>query len=185
MRNNTNKPDDKEAVFRAMREMLAEATTSEVLMAIKEAGLDPKEISEIGRNAINAALTKVKQNSEKASYNALLHKGLNSLLVMLRRRDNLDEAELAEKANVDEGEIRRIEYDASYLPSPRTIYNLEKAFSLPSGVLAKLSGAIKANSMCIEERVQAFAANAKAMGKLTKEERALLNAFVKFLNEHE
>jgi transcriptional regulator with XRE-family HTH domain len=185
MRNNTNNPNDREAAFRAMREMILEATPSELFVAIREAGLDPKEISEIGRNAINSALTKVRQDSEKASNSASLHKGLNSLLVMLRRRDNLDEAELAAKANVDEDEVRRIEYDSSYLPSPRTIFKLEKAFSLPAGVLAKLSGAIKAHSLCMEERVQAFAANAKAMGKLTREERELLNAFVKFLSEHE
>ncbi len=113
----------------------------------------------------------------------VLHKGLNSLLTMLRRRDNLDEAELASKANVDEAEIRRIEYDAAYLPSPRTIYNLEKAFSLPSGVLAKLSGAIMQQPLGMEERVLEFAANAKQMGKLSKEERHLLNAFLKFLAE--
>jgi hypothetical protein len=35
----------------------------------------------------------------------------------------------------------------------------------------------------MEERVMEFAANAKSMGKLSREERQLLNSFVKFLTE--
>jgi hypothetical protein len=60
---------------------------------------------------------------------------------------------------------------------------LERAFTLPPGVLAKLSGAVKHHSPVMEERVTQFAANAKSIGKLTKAERQLLNAFVKFLTE--
>ena len=171
------------AVFHAMRETLLEAPSSEVFAQAREAGLNSQELSALGRSAINSALSIFKEKSRQTDNCVLLHKGLNSLLVMLRRRDNLDEAELASKANIDEDEIRRIEYDPHYLPSPRTIYKLEKVFSLPSGVLAKLSGAIKHNSPVMEERVLAFAANAKAIGKLTKEERELLNAFVRFLTE--
>jgi hypothetical protein len=62
---------------------------------------------------------------------------------------------------------------------------LEQVFSLPAGVLAKLSGAIRLHSTGLEERVQEFAANAKTMGKLTRAERELLNAFVKFLAERD
>lgn len=185
MRTNINEPNGREAAFRTMREMLLEATPSDLSDALQEAGLDSQQITEIGHTAIKTALAKSREHAHQSESSVLLHKGLNSLLVMLRRRDNLDETELATKANVDEEEIRRIEYDAGYLPSPRTIFKLEKAFSLPGGVLAKLSGAIKANSLCMEERVQAFAANAKAMGKLTRDERELLNTFVKFLSEHE
>ena len=175
--------NDTDAVFRAMREMLLDAPAAEVDALAREAGVDARKLSEIGRSAVNSAIAQNKQDRAKEESTVLLDKGLNSLLIMLRRRDNLDEAELALKANVEEAEIRRIEFDSRYLPSPRTIYNLEKAFSLPAGVLAKLSGAILHHSPGMEERIMEFAANAKSMGRLSTEERQLLNAFVSFLTE--
>ncbi len=183
MSNRQNPFKNTDAVFRAMREMLLEAPAAELDALAREVGFDARQLSEIGRTAVTSAIAQDKQNRANEETTVLLHKGLNSLLIMLRRRDNLDESELALKANVEEEEIRRIEFDAGYLPSPRTIYNLEKAFSLPSGVLAKLSGAIKHQSPAMEERVMEFAANAKSIGKLTRGERQLLNAFVKFLTE--
>ena len=183
MSNGQTQLNDTDAVFRAMRKMLLEAPAAEVDALAREAGLDTRKLSEIGRSTVKSAIAQHKQNCAKEGSGVVLHKGLNSLLIMLRRRDNLDETELASKANVEETEIRRIEFDSSYLPSPRTIFNLERAFSLPSGVLAKLSGAIVHHSPAMEERVMEFAANAKSIGKLSKEEKQLLNAFVKFLTE--
>jgi transcriptional regulator with XRE-family HTH domain len=184
MSNRENQLKDTDAVFRAMREMLLEAPDAEVDALAGDAGVDTRKLSEIGRNAVKSAIAEHNQNRAKEESSVLLHKGLNSLLIMLRRRDNLDESELATKAKVEEAEIKRIEFDSGYLPSPRTIYNLEKAFALPGGVLAKLSGAIVHHSPAMEERVMEFAANAKSMGKLSREEKQLLNAFVKFLTEH-
>jgi len=183
MTNGRTQLKDTDAVFRAMREMLIEAPAAEVDALAREQGLDTRKLSEIGRSTVQSAIAQHKQNVAKHGSLTLLHKGLSSLLIMLRRRDNVDETELALKANVDEAEIRRIEFDSSYLPSPRTIYNLEKAFSLPPGVLAKLSGAIVHHSPAMEGRVMEFAANAKSIGKLSREEKQLLNAFVKFLTD--
>jgi transcriptional regulator with XRE-family HTH domain len=183
MSNGPKQNNDTDAISRAMREMLLEAPAAEFDALARELGLDTRDLSNTGRSVVSAAIAQHKQGRAKEANVILLHKGLNSLLIMLRRRDNLDETELALKANVDESEIRRIEFDSSYLPNPRTIYNLEKTFSLPSGVLAKLSGAIVHHSPVMEERVSEFAANAKSMGKLSKEEKQLLNAFVKFLTE--
>ena len=183
MTNGTDQLSDTDDVYRVMREMLLDAPAADVDALARDSGLDTRNLAEIGRNAVNSAIAQHKQNCEKEASVTVLHKGLNSLLIMLRRRDNLDEAELALKARIDESEIRRIEFDSSFLPSPRTIYNLEKAFSLPSGVLAKLSGAIVHHSPSMENRVMEFAANAKSMGKLSREEKKLLNAFVKFLTE--
>lgn len=183
MNNGKNRTMNPDEVFRTMREMLIEAPAEEVDALAQEAGLDSKTLAQAGRKLADAALQKCKTGGSGQENIVPLHKGLNSLLVMLRRRDSLDESELAQKADVDEEEIRRIEYDPAHLPSPRTIYKLEKAFGLPGGVLAKLSGAIKHQSPHLEERVMEFAANAKSMGKLTKAERELLNAFVNFLTE--
>jgi len=179
-KNNTITTD---TVSRTMRELLLDAPSTEVDSLAREAGLNPQDLAQTGRNLAREAVQRCDHSSTQRDNIVLLHKGLNSLLVMLRRRDSLDEGELAKKAEVDEDEIRRIEYDPNYLPSPRTIYRLEKTFSLPSGVLAKLSGAIKFHSPVLEERAVEFAANAKTIGKLTKAERDLLNDFVKFLTQ--
>jgi transcriptional regulator with XRE-family HTH domain len=175
-KNNTLSPDD---VFRTMREMLAEAPSSEVHDLAREAGMDVGQLVKTSRKAVSQALDEGNQQAKTI----ILHQGLSSLLIMLRRRDGLDEQELARKAQVDEEEIRRIEFDTSYMPSPRTIYNIEEAFSLPNGVIAKLCGAIKQNSPTIEDKVLEFAANAKTMGKLTRAERQIINAFVQWLSE--
>ena len=104
MTNRENQLSDTDAVFRAMREMLLEAPAAEVEALACEAGIDTRTLSEIGRNTVNSAIAQKRQNQAKTASTVLLHKGLNSLLIMLRRRDNLDETELALKANVDEAE---------------------------------------------------------------------------------
>src|SRR6188768_2333241 len=109
MRNNQLK--DTEAIFRAMREMLLEASPGELDSLAREDGIDLQMLSESGKNTVKSAIAQCKQNRVKEENAVLLHKGLNSLLIMLRRRDNLDESELALKANVEESEIRRIEFD--------------------------------------------------------------------------
>ena len=134
-RNNSNM--DTDTIFRTMREMLLEAPPEEVSALAQEAGFDPQQLAHAGRRLVKSAIQQCKQDTTEDESVLFLHKGLNSLLVMLRRRDGLDEGELAQKADIDEEEIRRIEFDTSYLPSPRSIYKLEEAFGLPPGVLAK------------------------------------------------
>jgi DNA-binding XRE family transcriptional regulator len=183
---NSRKQTNKDAahIFRVMREMLLEASETEIEELLKETGLDLESIGSKGLALAKRAIDQNKQSSPEGENYIVLHKGLNSLLIMLRRRDGLDEGELAQKADVDEAEIRKIECEPGYEANPRTIYKLEREFNLPSGVLAKLSGAIKYNSPCLEERVLEFAANAKSIGKLNRSERQLLAEFVKFLTEN-
>jgi DNA-binding XRE family transcriptional regulator len=169
--------------FRTMREMLLEAPPDELAQLAQDAGLDLNQLIEAGRNAARTQIQCFTQRSIQPENLIPLHKGLNTLLIMLRRRDGLDESELAQQADIEIEEIKRIESEPGYVPGPRTIFNLEKQFGLPSGVLAKLSGAVKHQSPAVEERALEFAANAKAIGRLTRAERQLLNEFIKFLAE--
>jgi ribosome-binding protein aMBF1 (putative translation factor) len=173
----------REHICRTMREMILEAPREEVRDLAREAGHDAQQLAKAGRNAAERALREFRQSVADIENTSAIFKSLNYLLVMLRRRDNLDEAELAQKAQIEEAEIRRIELEPGYIPAPRTIYKLENIFKLPSGVLGKLSGAIKHHSPTFEERALEFAANAKSIGKLTREEKQLLNEFIKFLKE--
>jgi hypothetical protein len=182
MSTHQTQPHDEETVFRTMRDFILEASPEELNELARETGLNLTKLAGEGHEAVRQATIDDRQ-VKIPEKDVILHKGLSSLVVMLRRRDALDEAELAKKADVEESEIRRIEYDPEYSPGPRTIYRLEQTFELPDGVLAKLAGAITTRSSELEERVEQFAANAKAMGKLTSSERHLLHAFVKFLAE--
>jgi ribosome-binding protein aMBF1 (putative translation factor) len=173
----------REHLFRTMREMLLEAPPEEVRELAQDAGLDADELAKEGRQAAEHALQRSKQGAPQPDNVVLLHKGLHTLLVLLRRRDGLDEVELARKADVEQAEIRQIESQPGFIPHPRTIFKLEKQFGLPSGVLAKLSGAVKHNSPVLEEKAMEFAASAQTIGKLSRAERQLLNEFIKFLTE--
>lgn len=178
---NTREKRDADTVFQTMRDMILDARPEEVKELASEAGWNFKKLAKTGRDGVGMALKEFAAKKPDPDNVTALHNGLNSLLVMLRRRDGLDETELARKADIDEKEIRRIECDPGYIPSPRTIFMLEKQFKLPTGSIAKLSGAIKDQSPFFEQRVIQFAANAKEMGKLTRAEHELLNAFVQFL----
>src|SRR5258706_12011393 len=98
-----NRTINSDAIFRTMREMLLEAPAEELSELAQEAGLKPKEIAQTGRKMAEAAIQQCKQGNSEEEKIVLLHKGVNSLLVMLRRRDGLDEGELAKKADVEEG----------------------------------------------------------------------------------
>ena len=102
---------------------------------------------------------------------------------MLRRREQLSADKLAQEARVNASELRRIELDPAFDPNPRTIFQLEKSFKLPSRSLVVLSGAVDVNDNVREEVVR-FAASSEDISGLTKEQRKLLNRFVKFLREN-
>ena len=90
---------------------------------------------------------------------------------------------MAEEARVDAAELQGIERDPAFDPSPRTVYQLEQYFKLRERSLVMLSGAVRVDNDVREEAVR-FAASSENIHGLTKEERALLNQFVKFLTRH-
>ena len=112
-----------------------------------------------------------------------LHRGLGALIQMLRRSKRLSVDELAENARIAASELRRIEHDPKFDPSPRTIFQLEQYFNLNERSLVILSGAMHVDNNIREEAVR-FAASSEDIQELTKEERKLLNHFVKFLSKH-
>jgi transcriptional regulator with XRE-family HTH domain len=170
--------DDAPSITRALHDALLEAEPSAVRDAVAGANLDANDLIRRGRAAIervlNTPATATSDNPEE-------HEGLRLLLQLLRRRANLSEEQLAEDARIEVAEIRRIEYDTTYTPLPRTIYQLEQYFRLPKRSLAKLAGMTRRPSMQFNEQVLRFAASAKAIGKLTADENKVLNTFVRFL----
>jgi DNA-binding XRE family transcriptional regulator len=169
---------DRNAISRVLREFILEAPAEELPELSKACGESSEALLEKAMSARKCAFEQVQRANPERSSSSALRYGFRTLLQMLRRRDGLDERGLAQSANVDIDEICRIEVDDQYTPSPRTIYQLEKVFDLPSGILAKLAGVIRMSNEGVEREVLEFATNAKSMGKLNAEERKLLNQFV-------
>lgn len=185
----TDTINEASALSRAFREFVAEADGKDLEEALTDQGWNPKELAQNGK-AI--ALKALRQNEMRMRAEAqermeaeTLHEGLSALIQLLRRKEEMSEEDLAKKARVDVEEIRRIELDRSYTPTPRTIYQLEQVFKLPSRTLVVLSGATKRTSPRFTSEVMRFAANAKTMTKLNAAEMKLLSEFVKFLSSKE
>lgn len=177
------------ALSRALREFVLEADAKDLEEAITAEGQDPKELAESGRGIAVQALKRnemrVQAEEQERVETEALHEGLSALIQLLRRKERMSEEDLAKKARVDVTEIRRIEVNLSYTPSPRTIYQLEQVFRLPSRTLVLLSGVKKRTRPDFTNEVMRFAANAKTMGKLNPAEMKLLNEFVNFLSSQE
>jgi hypothetical protein len=172
---------DRNAISRVLREFILEAPAEELPELSKAYGESSEALIEKAMSARKCAFEQVQQANAEESGSSALRCGFRTLLQMLCRRDGLDDRDLAHSANVDIEEICRIEVDDQYTPSPRTIYQLERVFNLPSGILAKLAGVIRMSNEAVEREVLEFATNAKSMGKLNAEEKKLLNRFVQFL----
>jgi transcriptional regulator with XRE-family HTH domain len=175
------KVDPAATVFRAMRELVLSADASDLAAAVREEGIDPAELARAGRAAGARALDAATAAS-KATDETELHEGFSVLLQLLRRRDALSHEQLAERARIDADELRRIENDRTYAPRPRTVYQLEQFFQLPTRSLAKLAGMKRDLTPQYTEEVLRFAASSKTIHKLTPDEARLLNAFVRFLS---
>ncbi|HEY6242587.1 MAG TPA: helix-turn-helix transcriptional regulator [Pyrinomonadaceae bacterium] len=105
------------------------------------------------------------------------------LINLWRRKKKLRMDELAEKADIDMGELVAIEHDIHYTPEPRTVYQLAKMVGLSVESMLQLSGnSVVRDSMLGHEAVR-FAARSESVEKLSKDEQRALEEFVKFLNE--
>ena len=180
-----NSPHELSAAF---REFVLEASAEDLDDALRAEGADPDYLLARGRAAIMETLSGQLPSREESEGRVsedekALHMGLSSLVQLLRRRDGLSEEQLATRARVEAEEVRRMEFDPNYTPSPRTVYQLEEYFRLPARTLVLLSGAVSRQPAEFKDRVLRFAANSKAIGKLNREERRLLNEFVRFLAE--
>lgn len=166
----------------SFRAFVLEATEDELDEALQREGADPRELISQADRAIEAAFAKGRGGSiQEQRETSSLHKGLSTLLQLLRRERGLSDLELAGKARIDVEELRRIEFDINYTPNPRTVFQLEEYFGLPERTLVILSGAVSVQSPEFEDEVLRFAAHSKDIGKLNRQEKKLLNQFVRFL----
>lgn len=163
---------------RALRDLILEASEQELREALDGAEESFDSLAAQGRAVIQQTLDTVEKTDDVPD----LHRGLGVMIQMLRRRDRLSYEQLASKAHIAVAELRQIENDPTFNPNPRTIFQLEQFFNLPSRALVVLSGAVRVSKQVREEALR-FAASSQNMSELSREEKKLLNEFVKFLQE--
>ena len=173
-------PHDREKLTKGLRKLFHEATDDELDDALQHAGIDPKDLAARGRAAAQRALAAV---GEGAAEVFELHKCLGVLVRLLRGRDGLSIAQLADKARVDPKELESIESDPEFEPNPRTIVQLEKHFRMKSRSLVLLSGAFTVEDDVRDEAVR-FAAHSENIASLGRKQKRMVNDFVRFLRDH-
>jgi len=167
-------------IARAVRDLVIDASEEELRADLAASGESLEELASSARSVVQRALASA---SARTSAVSDLHRGLGALIQMLRRRDQLTDADLAEAAIVDLTELQAIESDPTVAPHPRTIHQLASYFKLPQRSLLVLSGALEVGHEVRDEAVR-FAAKSTGMSKLSREEKKLLGEFVRFLREH-
>lgn len=178
----SRRDQDRTKMSETLREMLLETPETELRELIAESRHNFNELAARGRAAAQRALTHSPEETLRVED---LHRGLGALITMLRRREQLSPERLALQARIDPLELRQIELDAHFMPSPRTIANLEDFFKLKARSLAILAGAIRVHRVDeLRAKVQRFAAMSSGMAKLSKEEKQLLAEFVKMLSDY-
>lgn len=104
------------------------------------------------------------------------------LVTLLRKEMGLSVAALAERANVDEQELRRIEAEIDPEPKPRTVTQLAHVFRVLPKSLATVAHLTRQSDELIVEGAVKFAACSQNMDRLSKEELRALKEFVRLLN---
>lgn len=175
-----NKDFDDNKISQLVRDLIIESSEDELQDDLKNLENDFNDLVKRGISAANKAMKNIQEESAQVED---LHRGLGALIQMLRKRDNISIDFLAEKAQIDVYELKNIEENVSFQPTPRTIYQLAQYFQLPPKSLVILSGAIRVKSSIQIEALR-FAASSNNISSLTSEEKELLNRFVKFLSKH-
>ncbi len=154
-------------------------TTQSVVSRLEDADYDGHSLSILHRVAgalkqkLTVEMTAVDPDVAASRQAFLL------FLRMLRRREGLSVEELAKRSGIDRAELSAIEWNNGYRPTPLTLHKLGDFYSIPQRRLAALAGAIRDDT--VSEHASRFAAQSESFAKLTREERRVVDEFVKFL----
>lgn len=108
---------------------------------------------------------------------------LGVLVRQLRLKEGLSIAQLSERAQVSEDELRQVEHNPHYTARPRLIYQLSEYFNVSLVTLSQMSGTTHAVNRVLYNAAIKYAAHSDDVSGLTSEERAALDTFVAMLNE--
>lgn len=102
---------------------------------------------------------------------------------LIRRGRGWPIEQLAEKADIEVGEIMSIEDDAHYFPEPRTVYQIANVFSVSQVRLMELSGLTKPKDIRFVNEAVRYAARSEPIKALSDAEQAALDGLISVINE--
>jgi len=102
---------------------------------------------------------------------------------LIRRQRGLTVEQLAARADLDLAELVSIEEDLCFQPEPRTIYQLASTFDVPQQALMQLAGLAVVRDTALPQEAVRFAARSETTQKLSREEKAALDAFLAVLSQ--
>ncbi len=105
------------------------------------------------------------------------------LIEFARRKQGLSPENLANKADIDLGEMVAIENNESENIEPRTVYQLAHVLGLSPNKLIELAGLAESRDEQLNDAALRFAARSEPTTNLTEEEREAFEEFVKVLAE--
>lgn len=102
---------------------------------------------------------------------------------LMRRGRGWPIEKLADKADIEVGEIMSIEEDAHYFPELRTVYQIANVFSVSQERLIALSGLTKPKDIQFVSEAVRYAARSESIEALNDAEQAALDGLISVLNE--
>jgi transcriptional regulator with XRE-family HTH domain len=160
-------------------------TTQSVISRLEDADYEGHSLSVLNRiaRALNQNVTVVMTAKDPQA--GTLRYAFQVVLQDMRRSKSLTIDDLARQSGIDRTEIINMERNAGYRPPPRTLHKLSQIYGIPTQRLAALAGALTEVPPDIRESASRFAAQSESFAKLTKEEKRVVDEFVKFLKaEH-
>lgn len=109
---------------------------------------------------------------------------LGRFINLMRRDQGLSIEDLAQKADIEIGELLSLENNASHLPDVRTLYQISEVFGVSQEKLMGLSGLTHSNDDNYVEEAVRYAAKSASIEVLSEEEHTILNGFISVLSEN-
>jgi len=156
-------------------------TTQPVISRLEDEEYEGHSLSMLNRiaRALNQRVA-ILMTAEDPEASAL-RRAFQQALRYLRRARGLTVAELARRTGLDPGELAAAEERPGYKPTPLTLHKLSAFYVLPERCLAILAGAIRDVPEALARSASSFAAQSESLARLTKEERAALDEFIRAL----
>ncbi len=156
-------------------------TTQSVISRLEDADYEGHSLSMLRRvaQALNKRL--IVHMAEPDSRAETIQYVFQTVMQNLRRQRGLTVDELAEELGIDRDDVVAMERSRGYRPRPLTLHKLSKFYGIPPARLSILAGATREVPESIQEQAARFAAQSESFAKLTREEKKLLDDFVKFL----
>jgi transcriptional regulator with XRE-family HTH domain len=156
-------------------------TTQSVISRLEDSDYDGHSLSMLGRiaKALNQQVQVGMRPKDPEMQTVKV--AFREVVRGMRKEKGLTIEQLARKIEFPAEELSELERDCTYRATPLLLHKLSRFYEIPQRKLAALAGAIADVPQSFRERASSFAANSDSFSKLSREEKKVLDEFVKFL----